>query len=234
MRKHGITKTLRRIARSQVIWYPWITLTRIQAAAELGNCSARPVSLMCLTSRQFHASIFAIVMGLFGFLFGSRGDSPQPQPQPLTIDLATFSCGQSRLGAAVSANDYFSNALRTKDTFVDERNGVELGTAREVLDSVFVTLKSFSGKFTKAGKAIDLNARTTEAQILALFGEPYWTDRSDGEVIMFYEYERGTTELQFEFTDGRALSFITLSRNGVLSTEEQRKHYKVTKPWPPK
>ena len=157
-----------------------------------------------------------------------------PQSQPLTIDLATFSCGQSRLGAAVSANDYFSNALRTKDTFVDERNGVELGTARDVLDSVFVTLKSFSGKFTKAGKAIDLNARTTEAQILALFGEPYWTDRSDGEVIMFYEYERGTTELQFEFTDGRALSFITLSRNGVLSTEEQRKHYKVTKPWPPK
>ena len=171
-------------------------------------------------------------MGLFGFLFGSRGDSPQPQP--LTIDLAAFSCGQSRLGAALSADDYFSKALRTKDTFVDERNGVEVGTAGEVFDSVFVTLKNFSGKFTKAGNALDLNTKTTEAQILALFGEPYWTDRSDGEVIMFYEYQRGTIELQFEFTDGRTLSFITLCRNGVLSTEEQRKHYKVNKPWPPK
>ena len=187
---------------------------------------------MRLTTRQFHASILALIMGLFGFLFGSRGDSPQPQP--LTIDLATFSCGHSRLGVALSANDYFSNALRTKDTFIDERNGVEISTARDALDSVFVTLKSFSGKFTKSGNAIDLNAKTTEAQILALFGEPYWTDRSDSEVIMFYEYQRGTIELQFEFTDGRALSFITLCQNGVLSTEEQRKNYKVKNPWPPK
>lgn len=187
---------------------------------------------MCLTTRQFHASTFAIVMGLFGFLFGSRGDSPQPQP--LTIDLASFSCGHSQLGVAVSADDYFSNTLRTKDTFVDERNGVELSTARDALDSVFVTLKNFSGKFTKSGNALDLNTKTTEPQILALFGEPYWIDRSDGEAIMFYEYQHGTIELQFEFTDGRTLSFITLSQNGVLSTEEQRKNYKVNKPWPPK
>jgi hypothetical protein len=171
-------------------------------------------------------------MGLFGFLFGSRGDSPQPQP--LTIDLATFSCGQSRLGMAVSATEYFSNALRARDTFVDERNGVELSTARDVLDSVFVTLKHFSGKFSKSGNALDINTKTTEAQILALFGEPYWIDRSDGEVIMFYEYQHGTIELQFEFTDGRTLSFITLCQNGVLSSEEQRKNYEVNKAWPPK
>jgi hypothetical protein len=187
---------------------------------------------MPLTTRQFRASFTAIVMGLLGLLFGCRDNSPQPRP--LTIDLATFSCGQSRLGVALSANDWFYSALGPKDTVVDARNGVELGTARDVLDYVFVTLKSFSGKFTKSGNAIDLNTKTTEAQILALFGEPYWTDRSDGEVIMFYEYQRGTIELQFEFADGRALSFITLSQNGVLATEEQRKSYKVNKPWPPK
>ncbi len=95
-------------------------------------------------------------------------------------------------------------------------------------------LKAFSGKFTKSGTALDLNTKTTEAMIVELFGEPYWTDRSDGEVIMFYEYLHGTVELQFEFSDGRALSFITLSRSGVLSIEEQRKLYKVNKPWPPK
>lgn len=187
---------------------------------------------MRLKTRQFHASVFLIAMGLFGFLFGGRADSPEPQP--LTIDLATFTCGQSRLGAAVSANDYFYKALQTEDTFVDERNGVELRTARNALDSVFVTLKKFPGKLTKSGAALDLNTKTTEAQILALFGEPYWTDRSDGEVIMFYEYQHGEIELQFEFSDGRTLSFITLSQNGVLSAEEQRRHYKVNKPWPPK
>ena len=58
------------------------------------------------------------------------------------------------------------------------------------------------------------------------------TDRSDGEVILFYEYQQGTVELQFEFGAGRALSFITLAMHGVLSTEEQRKAYGVTKPWP--
>ncbi len=185
---------------------------------------------MRFTTRQFQSSIFAIVMGLFGFLFGSRGDSPQP----LTIDLVTFYCGQSRLGVSVSANDYFFKPLRTKDAFVDERKGVEFSTSRDSLDSVFVTLKNFSGKFTKSGNALDLNTESTEAQVLALFGEPYWTDRSDGEVIMFYEYQHGAIELQFEFTDGRNLSFVTLCRNGVLSTEEQRKLYKVNKPWPPK
>ena len=130
-------------------------------------------------------------------------------------------------------DDYFSSALRKKEIFVDEPGGIEIGTAEDVLDSVFVTLEQFAGTFSKAGHKLSIDSQTSESHIVALFGQPFWIDRSDGEVILFYEYRHGTIELQFEFSDGRTLSFVTLCQEGVLSKEEQRAAYGVNKAWPP-
>ena len=68
----------------------------------------------------------------------------------------------------------------------------------------------------------------------SIFGQPYWVDQDLDEVILFYEYQDGDVELQFEFPGRVHLGFITLSAHGVLSNAEQRKAYKVTKPWPPR
>lgn len=173
-------------------------------------------------------------MGLLDFFFGGKEvpESLPAMPPGFSIDLENFTCGQSWLGSTVAPADYYSTALQSKDTCDDKRFGIEIGVDAGVLDYVFVTCRDYPGHFSRGGVTLPMNATTSEAKILELFGEPFWTDRSDGEVILFYEYERGTVELQFEFTDGRKLSFITLARHGVLSSAEQRKAYGVTKPWP--
>jgi hypothetical protein len=173
-------------------------------------------------------------MGLFDFFFGGKEtpESLPAMPPGFSIDLQTFSCGRSRLGSTVEPADYYSSGLHSKDTCEDKRFGIEVGTRAGVLDYVFVTCGGYPGGYCRAGEKLPINATTNVEEILELFGEPYWTDRSDGEVILFYEYEQGTVELQFEFTDGQTLNFITLARDGVLSSAEQRKAYGVTKSWP--
>jgi hypothetical protein len=64
------------------------------------------------------------------------------------------------------------------------------------------------------------------------FGPPVWTDRSDRETILLYEYQQEEVEVRFEFWNSRTLSHLTLTRNGVLSKEEQRVAYEVTRSWP--
>jgi len=170
-------------------------------------------------------------MDLLSLLFGRNAKAPKSQH--ILVDLAGFTCGGSRLGEPVNRADYFADALRKRDVFKDETNGIEVGTAKGVFDYLFVEMGRFQGQFSRGGSALVINVNTTEGDVLSLFGQPYWTDRSDGEVIMFYEYQRGDVELQFEFPSGDGLGFITLARNGVLSTEDQRIACGVTKPWPP-
>ena len=69
-------------------------------------------------------------------------------------------------------------------------------------------------------------------EIISIFGEPYWTDFDDSEIILFYEFQESAIELQFEFPDGKHLEFITLMKDGILSKKDQRESYGVTKPWP--
>ena len=107
------------------------------------------------------------------------------------------------------------------------------GGADGRFEYVFVTMNRFPGRFMKAGTPLKISTETTENDILQLFGSPYWTDRSDGEVILFYEYRQGKVELQFEFWNGKTLSNLTLTLDGVLSVEEQRLAYGVTRRWPP-
>ncbi|MEP3213308.1 MAG: hypothetical protein ABJQ29_08945 [Luteolibacter sp.] len=154
--------------------------------------------------------------------------------QAITIDLSTFEVGDTVLGERPSEADFFAVPLQKSDVFEVAANGIELGSKDGVLDYAFLTIESFNGQFRSNGEPIAVGRDSTEATIKRSFGEPYWIDRSDGEIIMFYEYAEGTIELQFEFPGSGSLGFVTLSRNGVLSTEEQRKLYGVDKPWPPK
>lgn len=152
----------------------------------------------------------------------------------LIIDLERFTCGVSHLGEPVDPADYFARDVIRRNVFADPRNGIEIEGARGLCESVFITLERFRGQFVKAGESLSLNAETKVDEVASWFGPPYWTDRSDGEILMFYEYRMGVVELQFEFEDGKNLSHVTLAMNGVLSDEGQRAAYGVTRSWPPK
>lgn len=136
------------------------------------------------------------------------------------VDIATFSFDGVTLG------DVDSGMLA-------QHEGVELEVTDKELESIVVTLEDFEGEFLKSGKEVSLTSSTTPAEIEELLGEPYWRDVDDDELILFYEYQSGGIEVQFEFPDSTALAYITIARNGVLSDPEQRSAYGVDKPWPP-
>ena len=176
-------------------------------------------------------------MGILSFFSSSKGQEKPHEsqaPTAIAVDLKEFKIGASLIGSPIAPEDPFHAALRKKDVYKLDGHGSELGTKDGLLDYGYFNIDSFKGTFTRSGEPIKIGAGTTEKEILKIFGEPYWTDRSDGEVIMFYEYQAGTIELQFEFSDGKSLGAITLARNGVLSEADQRKAYGVTNPWPPK
>lgn len=172
-----------------------------------------------------------IIMTIFSLLFGC-GKSDVKSLTPI-VDLKLFSVDYSILNKPISSSDKFYAYFKTKDVLNLSKDGIEIGTKNDVLDYAFITLNSFKGRFLLKGNELQLTQKNHPESIVKIFGEPYWIDRSDGEVILFYEYKKGIIELQFEFYDSIHLSHITCMINGVLSSEKDRKSYNVNKPWPP-
>ena len=173
-----------------------------------------------------------VSMGLFSFRSSKKDTHAEVDAAP-DVDLATYQVGNSRLGNPPEESAVFSAAFRSSHVFESEPMGLEVGSREGVLDYVFLTVENFAGRFLSDGTVLEIGPNTVEEEIRNRFGDPYWVDRSDGETILFYEYDAGTIELQFEFPEAKGLGFVTLSRNGVLSEAEQRESYGVDKPWPP-
>lgn len=151
----------------------------------------------------------------------------------LVVDLTNFIIGGTPIGKTPWDGDFFAQYLLQNETLKSDEAGYELGTKEGLLNYAFITLDAFQGNFLIQDQIVPLGNQTTKEEIIELFDAPYWTDIDDDEVILFYEYRKGEIELQFEFPDGQKLGYITLIQEGVLSDEEQRKSYGVTRPWPP-
>lgn len=151
----------------------------------------------------------------------------------LKIDLGLFTCGAAKLGDSLKNIEPFAQYLKDYETLNDETSGIEIGLKKGKFDYIFITMAKSNAKFYKSGTPIQILNPTTIADIKSIFGSPCWVDDDEGDVILFYEYDKGNVELQFEFPKNMPLSHITLMQNGVLSTEVQRKSYGVTIPWPP-
>lgn len=170
-------------------------------------------------------------MSIFSSLLGwGKENISRVSPE---IDLNSFSVDNSTLNQPVSSDDKFYEYFLRQEVLNLPKEGLEIGVKDKVLDYVVITLESFKGKLLFNGANLELTSKPFPEAIESLFGEPYWTDNSDGEKILFYEYNHGLIELQFEFSDGEHLSHITFMKNGVLSAAEQRRLYHVHKPWPP-
>lgn len=161
------------------------------------------------------------------------------KPKPLApvrpeIDLKRFSCAGIELGAEVPDDAFFIHDVGPEGTYANAGSGIELGVVDGMLDSIFITLASFDGHLLVGENELGFGRNVTEAQVEKLFGEPFHRSvDEEGEVIRFYEYRSGGIELQFEFPPNCGLEFISICRDGVLSCEEQRRSYGVTRAWPP-
>ncbi|MEN8772978.1 MAG: hypothetical protein ABF382_05465 [Akkermansiaceae bacterium] len=174
-------------------------------------------------------------MGLLSFLNTDRQNfDVNAADSRLSVDLNKFIVGSTPIGKEPWDGDSFAKHLEKNTTLKSDQYGYELGVKDGKLDYAFLTLENFNGLFLFEDQSTSISSATSKEEIISIFGEPYWTDLDDGEIILFYEYQEGTIELQFEFPTGEQLEFITLTKDGVLSKQEQRESYGVTRPWPPK
>jgi hypothetical protein len=88
----------------------------------------------------------------------------------------------------------------------------------------------FQGDFIFAGQPIALDEKTEEAALPSIFGEPFWRDENDDEIVVFYE--KNGVEWQFEADPKGRLKTLLVLAHPVLAEESQREAYKITKPWP--
>ena len=129
--------------------------------------------------------------------------------------------------------------------------GFEVGTEEGVIkryaliwrDSQQEGYQPFAGACRDKGRPLLLNAQTTEREINAYFGAPYWRHREEAEEDEEIEasdlsettlfYELGDVERMVSLThDGRLLE-IEVIMPPSLADEARRKFYGITKAWPP-
>ena len=89
----------------------------------------------------------------------------------------------------------------------------------------------FAGVCRYRGQVLPLKAGTSEPGIRKFFGEPYWRDEDEDEVLLFYEFKN--LEWQIEIGRREGLTTILALTPPLMAERKQRDAYKVTKPWPP-
>ena len=89
----------------------------------------------------------------------------------------------------------------------------------------------FKSRCTYRSQTVELRLGMTEAEIKTVFGEPYWSDKDEDEILLFYEFR--DIEWQVEIDACSGLTAIVVLTPPLLAEEADRNSYKVTKPWPP-
>ena len=92
-------------------------------------------------------------------------------------------------------------------------------------------VQPFVGTIRMGGRAWYPRELTHERHFTEVFGEPYWRDVDDEEVLLFFEFARG--ELQVEVSLDDRVQVLVASQAPLLADPEQRHAYGVTRPWPP-
>lgn len=119
----------------------------------------------------------------------------------------------------------------TKGVAVDEDGGIINAFIIHFADDRNEHYVPFAGPCAHRGRTVALTPATTVNDFVRTFGEPYWRDTDTDETILFYEFNE--IEWQVEFTADRNLRLILVLTPPMLADEEQRRQYKIDKPWPP-
>jgi len=156
----------------------------------------------------------------------------------LIVDLDQNRLSDVRAGDPVEKLSFLGPAEVTPSGFIWPRKGIDVtacdggirelgfyfGHAAEPNKGVFV------GGFRYGLVPVRLSKASSELDVLALFGQPYWRDQDEDEILLFFEFPTG--EWQLEFDLDATLKHLRIGFS-MLADAEQRAAYGVTKPWPP-
>ncbi|MEW6348510.1 MAG: hypothetical protein AB1646_05575 [Thermodesulfobacteriota bacterium] len=187
-------------------------------------------------------------MGIFDRIFGAPHPSDSWKPSPgvaLVLDLERHALCDVRIGDPVEWLAFLGppqdrKALKDGGYTYPSR-GLEIwaddGIVKDLvvrwIDEVSTShFEPFPGECRFRGRPIVLNSGTQEGDFVKFFGAPYWRDVDDMEILLFYEFP-AEIEWQVEFTLGGGLKGMMITTPPLLSQEDQRQAYGVSKRRPP-
>lgn len=152
----------------------------------------------------------------------------------LTVELIPPSINQVPINARLEQLEFLG---RSSSAFHSPLHFAELGL---VIDSepdgsfsgFSVVLEDPDREFSAFTGTLSVNGRATSAADLLLsFGDPYWVDRDEHEILTFFEYP--AYEIQTEQSLDSVLQRIIVTSKPLLADPQCRQDYGVDKPWPP-
>jgi hypothetical protein len=174
-------------------------------------------------------------MALFNRLFDPADPSGRWPSDPefiLNFDLSTLALSGVRPGDPVHPLSPLGPAEDSREaargTLRYPSRGVQIDVDGSTVTGIVLFLDSYRGDFISNGLP---HAAPRTREDLARLGEPYWIDRDEDEMLLFYEF--GTRELQVELSlDGAIRAFVAVTPP-MMADPDQRRAYRVDKPWPP-
>ncbi|MDH3456907.1 MAG: hypothetical protein OER90_08700 [Gemmatimonadota bacterium] len=160
----------------------------------------------------------------------------------LVADFDTFCLCGVALGDVVEGLGFLGPAVQAYDF---PRKGLVLDVADSRLEGFCVALSdaatdlfpmnvqaisAFRGVIRAGGRDWHPRELAREADFRELWGEPYWRDVDDQEILLFFELR--DREIQVELTLAGMPKALIIGKP-LLADPDQRTAYGVTKPWPP-
>jgi hypothetical protein len=160
---------------------------------------------------------------------------------PLQLDLSRHSLSAVRIGSPIDGLMRLGPAedpeMAEDEVYRYYSRGVEV-TAEDgfvigyrIIWRPDEGFQPFPGQCFFRGERVELSPTTSEAELSAIAGAPYWRDEDQHEILAFYEFDR--IEWQIELTTDGRLSQWSIVTPPSMSDREQREAYGVTKPRPP-
>ena len=186
-------------------------------------------------------------MGLISSIFGKSNATlkwAEAAGTPLELDLDNHALNGAKLGSSLDRLSFLGPAglsqTRGINSFEFFSKGLAIDADQSLRIECFIVFlapqgpegfKPFPGRVIHKGQAIALGPGTSESLLIQEFGEPYWRDMDEDEILLFYEF--GLVEWQFEVgLDGGVRALVI--GPPLLADPEQRRAYGVTTDWPPR
>ncbi|MFH0794475.1 MAG: hypothetical protein V2A74_10640 [bacterium] len=184
-------------------------------------------------------------MGFISSLFGKSnptGRWAENTGVPLELNLDTHTLSGAALGSPLDQISFLGPArlsqVRGINSFEFPSKGLAIDADRDLRIESFIIFfaaqvqegfRPFVGRVLHKGQTLALGAQFSENSIVREFGEPYWREQDEDEILLFYEF--GLVEWQFEISLSGAVNALVIGPP-LLADPEQRQAYGVTKDWP--
>lgn len=161
----------------------------------------------------------------------------------LLADLDRFALGGVGLGEDIerlsflgrSESRFFDYPSKGLQLDVDEGRftGFTLALRRDVYLGAYLRgrVQAFAGRICMNGRSYASHQFRGERDFLENWGDPYWRDQDDEEILLFFEFPKREITVELTLRDEPQVLIVTTQP--MMADAEQREQYGVTARWPP-